>query len=97
VDHARKHHAAKRGAGAKKVTLEESVIYSEEKGSHLLLLDEALTRLAAFDARKARVIELRYFGGLSVNETAEALDISVATTGRDLRMAEAWLRRELSK
>src|SRR5262245_47390502 len=97
VDHARKHHAAKRGAGLRKVTLEESVIYSEEKGSNLLLLDEALTQLAAVDARKARVIELRYFGGLSVNETAEALGISVATTGRDLRMAEAWLRRELSK
>jgi len=97
VDHARKHHAAKRGAGLKKVTLEEAVIYSNEKASNLLQLDDALTRLAEFDERKARVIELRYFGGLKVEETAEALGISVATAGRDLRMAEAWLRRELSK
>ena len=97
VDHARKHHAAKRGAGSKKVTLEDALVFSEEKGSELLLLDEALTQLAVVDPRKARVIELRYFAGLSVNETAEALGISVATTGRDLRMAEAWLRRELTK
>lgn len=97
VDHARKHYAAKRGAGLKKVTLEDALVFSEEKGSELLLLDEALTQLAVVDPRKARVIELRYFAGLSVNETAEALGISVATTGRDLRMAEAWLRRELTK
>jgi RNA polymerase sigma factor (TIGR02999 family) len=97
VDHARKHHAVKRGAGSKKVSLEEAVIFSQEKSSDLLMLDDALTRLAELDPRKADVIEMRYFAGLSVPETAEALRISVATVGRDLRMAEAWLRRELSR
>jgi RNA polymerase sigma-70 factor (ECF subfamily) len=59
-------------------------------------LDDALTALAAFDARKCRVIELRFFGGLSVEETAEVLGVSVATVGRELRLAQAWLQRELS-
>jgi RNA polymerase sigma-70 factor (ECF subfamily) len=97
VDHARKQSAAKRGAGNKKISLDEAVVFSEEKSSNLLHLDEALTRLSAMDQRKAQVIEMRYFAGLSVQETSEALQISVATVGRDLRMAEAWLRRELTK
>jgi RNA polymerase sigma factor (TIGR02999 family) len=97
VDHARKQGAAKRGAGNKKISLDEAVVFSEEKSSNLLHLDEALTRLSALDQRKAQVIEMRYFAGLSVQETSEALQISVATVGRDLRMAEAWLRRELTK
>jgi RNA polymerase sigma-70 factor, ECF subfamily len=96
VDHARKYHAAKRGEGKKKVALEDAVIFSEEKSTDLMLLDDALTKLSGVDPRKCEVLEMRYFGGLSVQETAEALGISVATVGRDLRMAEAWLRRELS-
>lgn len=96
VDHARKHKAAKRGAAHKKVPIEEAVIFSEEKASDLLDLDDALTKLAALDKRKSKVIEMRYFAGLSVQEMSETLGISVATVGRDLRLAEAWLHRELS-
>lgn len=97
IEHARRHNAAKRGGGHQKITLDEAVVYSEGRAAEFLALDEALNRLAAFDERKVRVIELRYFGGLGVEETAQALDISVATVRRELRMAEAWLGRELQK
>jgi RNA polymerase sigma factor (TIGR02999 family) len=95
VEHARRHSAVKRGGQQQKVALDEAVVYSPERAAELVELDEALNRLAAFDERKARVIELRFFGGLSVEETAEALGLSVATVRRELRLAEAWLRREL--
>ena len=93
VDHARKFRAAKRGGGKKE---QLSTIISDEKVTDVLLLNDALSRLSSIDPRKCEVIELRYFGGLNIEETAEALGISVATVGRDLRMAEAWLHRELS-
>ena len=95
VDHARGHKAAKRGGGGKKVTLDEAVIFSEERAADLVALDDALNELAKFDERKCRVIELRFFGGLSIEETAQALSISVATVGRELRLAEAWLHRQM--
>jgi RNA polymerase sigma-70 factor, ECF subfamily len=97
IEHARRHCAAKRGGGDQKVSLEETVIYSKERSADLLALDDALTALAAFDERKARIIELRYFGGLSVEETGEVLEISVATVNRELRFAEAWLLREMQR
>jgi RNA polymerase sigma factor (TIGR02999 family) len=97
VDHARSKVAAKRGGGRAKVEFQETLNYSDEKAADLVALDDALKGLAAFDERKARTIELRYFGGLSTEETAETLGISVATVGRETRYAEAWLRRELQR
>lgn len=97
VEHARSHGAAKRGGGVQNLALDEALDYSRERASELVELDGALTELAALDERKARIIELRYFGGLSVEETAGLLDISAATVGREQRMAQAWLHRELAK
>lgn len=97
VDHARKHCASKRGGGMETVPLDDALIYSTERAASLLQLDDALTALAALDQRKSRVLELRYFAGMSPGETAEALGVSERTITRDLRMAEAWLRRELSR
>lgn len=96
VDHARSKVSAKRGGGQPKADFRESLNYSDEKAPDLVALDDALQELAKSDERKARTIELRYFGGLSVEECAEALGVSVATVGREIRQAEAWLRRELS-
>lgn len=92
VDHARKRNAAKRGDGARPVTLDEGLIGVEPSES-LLALDGALVALARFDERKARAIELHYFGGLTHEEVATALDVHVNTIARDLRLGEAWLRR----
>ena len=97
VDHARTHAAAKRGGGGQKLSLDDVTIFSRERSRDLVALDDALKALEALDARKSRVIELRYFGGLSVEETAEALEISVATVAREVKLAQAWLHRELSK
>jgi RNA polymerase sigma factor (TIGR02999 family) len=97
VDHARSKMAAKRGGGRAKVEFKETLNYSDEKAADLVALDDALKGLAAFDERKARTIELRYFGGLSTEETAETLGISLATVGPETRYAEAWLRRELQQ
>ena len=97
VDNARKHRSGKRGGGAAKVPLDEALSLSPERSSTVIALDDALKELAAVDERKCRVIELRFFGGLSVEETAQALGISVATVGREQRMAEAWLHREMSR
>ena len=97
VEHARSHGAAKRGGGAAKLSLDEALDCSREQAAALVELDEALTTLATFDERKARVIELRYFGGLSVEETAALLSLSIATVGREQRLAQAWLHRELAK
>jgi len=95
VDHARARLAEKRGGGLTPVTLEEAMDHIAGKSPDLLALDDALRALAEKDERKARVLELRYFGGLSVEETAEVLGLSVATVGREARFATAWLRREM--
>ena len=94
VDHARGHLADKRGSGAPKVPLTEAIVMSQERPAELLALDESLSRLAALDAQQARVVELRVFAGLTVEETAEVLGISSATVKRDWRMAKAWLLQE---
>jgi len=95
VDHARAKRYAKRDHGGQRITFDEELQIGEERSADLLALDEALSRLAAIDPRRSRIAELRYFGGLSVEETAEALDVSVATVVRDWRLTRAWLRREL--
>jgi RNA polymerase sigma factor (TIGR02999 family) len=97
VDHARRHRSQKRGGGAAPVPLDAVLAFAPGRSDDVLALDEALTNLAAVDERKCRVIELRYFGGLSVDETARALNVSVGTIGREQRLAEAWLHRELSQ
>jgi RNA polymerase sigma factor (TIGR02999 family) len=96
VDFARSKGYQKRGGGAQKVSLDEALIVSSEPGADLVALDDALDALAAFDARKAQVVEMRFFGGLSVEETAEALKVSVDTVMRDWKLAKAWLLRELA-
>lgn len=96
VDHARKTNADKRGGGATKISLEDVAFISKERASEMIALDEALIKLAAKDERKSRVVELRYFGGMTVEETAEVLKISRPTATRDWRFAKSWLLRELS-
>ncbi len=95
VDHARSRNSIKRGGTLRRVSLEDSHLASEGDGHDLVQLDAALEALAAVDPRKSRVVELRFFGGLSVDETAHALKISPETVARDWRMAKAWLAREL--
>ena len=95
VDVARSKRYQKRGGGAVRVTFDEAVTVTHEPGQDLIALDDALEALATVDARKARVIELRFFGGLSVEETAAALTVSVDTVMRDWKLAKAWLQREL--
>jgi RNA polymerase sigma factor (TIGR02999 family) len=99
VDHARGRHAAKRGGGMPVITLDGADgaydATPDESGVDVLVLHEALERLAAIDPRQARVVELRYFGGLNIEDTAEALDLSPATIKREWAVARAWLRREL--
>jgi RNA polymerase sigma factor (TIGR02999 family) len=97
VDCARARGYQKRGAGAQKVTLDEGRVGSAQPAADILALDEALDALAAIDRRKGQVVEMRYFGGLSIEETAEALGVSVRTVKRDWTMAKLWLRRELKK
>jgi RNA polymerase sigma factor (TIGR02999 family) len=97
VDYARTHNYAKRGGGAQQVTLDEAMVVSEDHAAEMLALDEALNRLAAFDKRKSQIAEMRFFAGLSVEETAEALAISPETVMRDWRLAKAWLRNELDQ
>lgn len=95
VDHARTRGYRKRGGGAQHVTLHEQLAVAPEPPVDLVALDRALDTLAAADARKSRVIEMRFFAGLSVEETAEALDVSPDTVKRDWRLAKLWLLREL--
>lgn len=95
VDHARRRGASKRGSGMMDVTLDEALVPAKADNGDLLALDEALTKLHAFDERKCRVVEMRYFGGCTVEETAEALGVSVITVIRETRVAEAWLRRAM--
>jgi RNA polymerase sigma-70 factor (ECF subfamily) len=96
VDHARRRGFAKRGGDALRVPLDEILLLAETRGIEVLALDEALDTLARMDGRKSRVVELRYFGGLEIEETAEALGVSVDTVKRDWRMARAWLIAELT-
>jgi len=95
VDFARSKHYQKRGGGAAKVTFDEALIGANEAGQDLVALDDALEALAKVDERKSRVIELRFFGGLSVEETASVLTVSPDTVMRDWRLAKAWLLREM--
>ena len=97
VDFARSRNYLKRGGGAQKVTLDEALVVSQEPGQDLVALDDALQALAVTDARKARVVELRFFGGLSVEETAEVLKVSPDTVLRDWRLAKVWLAREMGR
>ena len=96
VDHAKSLNRAKRGGGAHKLSLDEALVVGQAAPSGILDLDEALQRLAAHDTRKAELVELLFFGGLTYDEAAVALSISPATVHRELRMAKAWLHRELT-
>jgi RNA polymerase sigma factor (TIGR02999 family) len=96
IDHARSRGFAKRGGAAQRLPLDQVLVSAQARGIEVLALDEALNTLAQIDARKGRVVELRYFGGLSIEETAEALGVSLDTAKRDWRMARAWLLAELS-
>ncbi|HEX8174127.1 MAG TPA: sigma-70 family RNA polymerase sigma factor [Pyrinomonadaceae bacterium] len=96
VDHARKHTAVKRGGGQRGLSLEEATVISPGRAASLVALDDALHGLAKFDPRKSRIIELRYFGGLSIEEIGEVEGIAVATVRRQMRTAEAWLHREMA-
>jgi RNA polymerase sigma factor (TIGR02999 family) len=96
IDHARKRKAHKRGAGAR-ITLRTGMDVAEERGTDFLVLDHALRKLAEFDERKSRAIELKFFGGLTTEEIGRVLGVSVGTVGRELRLGQAWLRRELTR
>jgi len=96
VDYARTRAADKRGGGAQILSLDEALTFSDEKAAEFVAFDDALLALAKFDWRKVRIIELRYFGGLSLEETAAELGISITTIGDEMRLARAWLRRELA-
>lgn len=97
VDHAREQHAEKRGGGAPRLSLDEAIGLAGERGVNLIALDDALSALAAIDPQQSRIVELRFFGGLTVEETAEVLGVSPATVKREWSMAKAWLHREISK
>ena len=96
IDHARTQQRIKRGGVQQNVTLDEGMLAAAARSIDVLALDQALTRLAAIDERQARVVELRFFGGLSVEETAVALHVSAVTVMRDWRLAKLWLLREMS-
>ncbi len=96
LKHARSHNAEKRGGQARRVSLDYDVADSDKNATDLIALDEALERLQAFDSRQSKILELRHFGGLTIEETANFLNISPATVKREARMAQAWLKRELT-
>lgn len=95
IEYARRHNAAKRGAGLQPISLDESAVAADDSSETLIALDDALTRLAALDPRMARVVECRYFGGLTEDETARALGVTERTVRRDWVKAKAWLYRAL--
>jgi RNA polymerase sigma factor (TIGR02999 family) len=97
VDYARRHRAAKRGAGARKLCIEEAAGLSGQKDVDVLALDDALKALAKIDPRQSRIVELRFFAGLSLEEISEALKVAPATVQRDWTAARAWLHREISR
>jgi RNA polymerase sigma-70 factor (ECF subfamily) len=96
IDYARRRHYLKRGGVAQRVTLDEESVMSPERAAHLVALDEALDELKKLDPRKSNVVELRYFGGLSLEETAAVLEISIMTVRRDWRAAKAWLYKAVT-
>ena len=97
IDHARGHSRQKRGGEQKKVSLDEAFVFSEKQADELLAVDDSLNRLAEIDPRQARVVELRFFGGLSVEEAAEVLGVSPKTIKRDWSVAKAWLYADLKE
>jgi RNA polymerase sigma factor (TIGR02999 family) len=97
VDHARNRIAAKRGGGAPRLALNEELAPAQQPGMDLVALDDALTKLSALDSQQGRLIELRYFGGLSIEEAAVVLGVSAATVKREWATARAWLRREMKR
>jgi RNA polymerase sigma factor (TIGR02999 family) len=96
LDHARRRNRAKRGAGANQISLSSVTILSPQKSQELIALDEALTKLEHVDPFKSRIVELRYFGGLSLEDTAEVLNVAPITVSRHWHLAKAWLKRELA-
>jgi RNA polymerase sigma factor (TIGR02999 family) len=97
VDHARNRNAAKRGSGGPRLTLDPEIALPEKHGMDLVALDDALRKLAEMDAQQSRLIELRFFGGLSIEETAVVMNLSAATVKREWATARAWLRREMKR
>jgi RNA polymerase sigma factor (TIGR02999 family) len=97
VDNARAHRSHKRGSGAGNLSLDEALLVARNYGPDLVALDEALSGLAGLDERQSKVVELRFFGGLSVDETAEVLGVSPDTVLRDWKMAKVWLLREIKR
>jgi RNA polymerase sigma factor (TIGR02999 family) len=97
IERARARHAQKRGGERARVTLDDALVAGGERSIDLLALDEALTRLASIDPQQSRIVELRFFGGLTMDETAEVMHISPATVGREWRMAKAWLYAEIGR
>ena len=95
VDYARSRHYAKRGGDARQVSLDEALTVSPERATEVVALDDALKRLALIDERKSQIVEFRFFGGLSIEETAEVLKVSPGTIMRDWTLAKAWLRKEM--
>ena len=95
VDHARQRRAGKRAGSRVRVSLDQALSFQKERSADLFALDLSLNALEKIDARKCKAVELRYFGGLSLEEAAETLDVSLMTVRRDLKMAEAWLQREM--
>lgn len=96
LKHARSHNTEKRGGQARRVPLEDDLAAVEKSADEIIALDEALKRLATFDARQSKILELRHFGGLTIEEAAECLDVSPATVKREARLGQAWLKRELT-
>ncbi len=96
LDYAKSRGRLKRGGDVHKTSLDEALVVAEDRASDLVMIDEALTRMEQLDPRQAKVVEMRFFGGLSVEETAEAMGISAPTVKREWAMARAWLHRELS-
>jgi RNA polymerase sigma factor (TIGR02999 family) len=97
VDHARAHNAEKRGGGEERLELNEAIGVPEQKDINLLALDDALSELARLDPQQSQIVELRYFGGLSIEETATVLNISPATVKREWSLAKVWLYRQISR
>ena len=96
VDHARARDAAKRGGDQEPISLDKALVYSEQPREEILAVDQALSRLAQFDPGQARIVELMFFGGLTTQETAEVMGVSLSKIKRDWSMAKAWLYKELS-
>jgi len=97
IDHARAHARDKRGGGAVKVSLNDALVVADDQASHFIALDEALRRLESLDPQKGKIVELRYFGGLSVDEAAEVMNISPRTVRREWQRAKAWLYRMMTE